>query len=59
MGFALAPARDGKPLRDWRDPDQYWEVITDGIEAALKKLRQDPRLLAKRAQDQRASTVGG
>lgn len=56
--FQLLP-RDGKPLRDWRDPDQYWEVITDGIEAALKKLRQDPRLLAKRAQDQRASTVGG
>jgi internalin A len=44
--FQLLPA-EARPLREWRDPDRYWEAVADGIESALHKLQQNPRFLAK------------
>jgi internalin A len=49
-GFQLLPS-EAKPLRDWRDPDRYWEAIVDGIETALGKLQRSPRFRARRKRE--------
>jgi hypothetical protein len=37
----LLPA-DAKPLAQWKDNDQYWRAVAEGIQASLKKLQGVP-----------------
>ena len=50
--FQLLP-KDAKPLREWKDPDGFWEAVTDGIEKALETLQNDPRFCAKLEREDR------
>jgi len=47
--FQILP-KEGKPLVDWKDKDKYWRAVADGIQAAVKKLRdrRPPRSRAAR-----------
>jgi hypothetical protein len=36
--FQVLP-KDAKPLAKWRDKDEYWQAIADGIKAAVKNVQ--------------------
>jgi hypothetical protein len=38
-----------KDHSSWRNQNRYWQAITDGIRASLKKLQESPAFRAKRA----------
>jgi hypothetical protein len=36
--------QDAKPLSEWKGKqDKYWRAVAEGIQAVIKKLRQQPR----------------
>jgi hypothetical protein len=42
-GFQMLP-QDAKPLSEWKGKqDKYWRAVAEGIQAVIKKLRQQPR----------------
>ena len=44
--FQMLP-RELKPLRSWRDRDQYWRAVAEGIEQSLRSLRASkPRVVS-------------